>query len=159
MNSLRHIIISAGFILSLASCQDRSIEWISSTFEQPWQTVDHESISTETGENTIVIDTDATSGIIEGFGSCFNELGWQSLSTLTQEERDEIFQELYTAEGAKVLKHSGSYEDALAFINSDGSMIIVAANQTEAEKTISILHEGDTWTLSLPANSINTISI
>lgn len=100
MNSLRYIIISAAFILSLASCQNRNIEWVSSTFEQPWQTVDHESISTEPGENTIVIETDTASGIIEGFGSCFNELGWQSLRTLTQEERNEIFQELYTAEGA-----------------------------------------------------------
>lgn len=38
-------------------------------------------------------------------------------------------------------------------------MIIVAANQTDAEKAICIQHEGKTWTLSLAENSINTISI
>jgi O-glycosyl hydrolase len=32
---------------------------------------------------------------IDGFGPCFNELGWDSLSALDNEDKEAIFQELF----------------------------------------------------------------
>ena len=37
----------------------------------------------------------STAQIIEGFGACFNELGWTSLSALSESDRDSVMRELF----------------------------------------------------------------
>ena len=101
--SISAIIIIICFVNVFASCQKRGVEWVSTTFEKPWQVVSTENLSSDPAADVIEIDTSVSIGDIEGFGSCFNELGWASLSMLTQEERDAIFNELYTPEGANSL--------------------------------------------------------
>jgi glucosylceramidase len=39
--------------------------------------------------------TDLASRPIEGFGACFNELGWTSLQTLSEQDRDSVLRELF----------------------------------------------------------------
>lgn len=95
----RPLFLTAACTL-VVSCQTRNVEWVSTTFENPWQTVSVEELSEEPADAVIEIDQNVVLGEIEGFGSCFNELGWASLSMLTQEERDGIFRELYTPQGA-----------------------------------------------------------
>ena len=95
----RPLFLTAACAL-VASCQTRNVEWVSTTFENPWQAVSVEELSEEPADAVIEIDQNVVLGEIEGFGSCFNELGWASLSMLTQEERDGIFRELYTPQGA-----------------------------------------------------------
>ena len=46
------------------------------------------------------VDLSAVKQTVEGFGSCFNELGWTSLQELSEADRAAIFQELYTPAGA-----------------------------------------------------------
>ena len=82
----RPLFLAAACTL-VASCQTRNVEWVSTTFENPWQTVSVEELSEEPADAVIEIDQNVVLGEIEGFGSCFNELGWASLSMLTQEER------------------------------------------------------------------------
>jgi len=88
----------------LVSChkETRYVEIISSTMEHPWQRVlDMEvpkfdlELTMGVGDSTLVIDPLAFQQTIEGFGACFNELGWTSLSVLSQSDRDSIFRELY----------------------------------------------------------------
>jgi len=85
-------LFAAGLILS--SCGSK-IEWVSTTFENPWQVQDVSTITAEASDATVVIDPAQTLQAIEGFGTCASELSWSSLSALTQEERDEIFHELF----------------------------------------------------------------
>ena len=42
-----------------------------------------------------MVQTDAPLQAIEGFGACFNELGWTSLSALTAADRDSVLRELF----------------------------------------------------------------
>ena len=63
----------------------------------------------------------------------------------------------YVLPGAKVLGLGGNYEDALAFVNPDGSTVVMAANQTEEVKAVSVVVDGKTRTFELPAGSLNTI--
>jgi glucosylceramidase len=45
------------------------------------------------------VDPEAQTGRrMEGFGGCFNELGWTSLSSLNAEDRDSVMHELFDPE-------------------------------------------------------------
>jgi len=98
------ILWAFGMATMLVSChkETRYVEIISSTMEHPWQRVlDMEvpkfdlELTMGVGDSTLVIDPLAFQQTIEGFGACFNELGWTSLSVLSQSDRDSIFRELY----------------------------------------------------------------
>jgi glucosylceramidase len=87
-------------LLTAFSCQRAAkVEWVSTTFENPWQVM--EAVEADApGEASVVVDLKAVNQAVEGFGSCFNELGWTSLSELSEADRASIFQELYTPAGA-----------------------------------------------------------
>ncbi len=52
-------------------------------------------------KNIIITTNPESNGqTVEGFGACFNELGWTSLSRLTEQERADIFNELFTPNNA-----------------------------------------------------------
>jgi glucosylceramidase len=53
------------------------------------------------GETTHVIDVDpaALGQVIDGFGGCFNERGWESLSWLDEQRRDRVLTDLFSQEG------------------------------------------------------------
>lgn len=89
------------FILGtlLASCtfQPRA-EWVSSTEKQPWKkqpAVVSISSNDTTPKPEIIVNSTITAQEIDGFGACFNELGWLSLSKLTPETREDIMEELF----------------------------------------------------------------
>ena len=44
----------------------------------------------ETSEPDVVVDVTKTAQTIDGFGTCFNELGWTSLSLLDETVRESI---------------------------------------------------------------------
>lgn len=76
--------------------QKKNIEWISSTSSQQW--IEQKELSTQALSDScdveIILDQQLQS--IDGFGTCFNELGWNSLQLLNQNDRDVIFNELFT---------------------------------------------------------------
>lgn len=76
----------------------KTLEWISSTEKTPWQS---KTLSADkSSEKAIEIYTNKPLQKIDGFGACFNELGWTSLSELSQSDKDLIFRELYSQKGA-----------------------------------------------------------
>ena len=78
-----------------AACTSSQVEWVSTTFENPWQEVSVDGITSEPAEQTVIIDLSNTLQTMEGFGTAASELSWVSLSVLTDEERDTIFRELF----------------------------------------------------------------
>lgn len=82
----------------------QNVNWISSTEKQPWKTKEAIKLN-EFNESTLVdieILTDKKQQIIEGWGGCFNELGWQALNLLPFKERDKVIKEFFdTNEGLK----------------------------------------------------------
>ena len=49
----------------------------------------------ETSEPDVVVDVTKTAQTIDGFGTCFNELGWTSLSLLDETVRESILKEMF----------------------------------------------------------------
>ncbi len=89
----------AGALFSLfASCtfQPRA-EWVTTTDSIPWvKQPDILSASLDTIPNIdVTVCVDEPQQQIDGFGACFNELGWLSLNKLSPNEREDIMQELF----------------------------------------------------------------
>ena len=86
-------------LITVFSCQPKSaIEWVSTTFDNPWQVMDA-GASDATAEASVVVDLTAVNQSVEGFGTCFNELGWISLSELSEADRAAILEDLFTPAG------------------------------------------------------------
>ncbi|MBO7419068.1 MAG: glycoside hydrolase family 30 protein [Bacteroidaceae bacterium] len=81
----------------MTACQQtpQVVEWVSTSYEHPWQINKLNVTSDEVPSPVIVIDTQKTRQTVEGFGTCFNELGWTSLNVLTQQEINGILHELF----------------------------------------------------------------
>lgn len=71
-------------------------EFVTTTENNPWE-VRSTSVSSEKTEQAgIVIDPMQTEQTINGFGTCFNEMGWLSLVLLNDSEKDSVMRELFT---------------------------------------------------------------
>ena len=81
----------------IASCDSKQpvIEWVSTTPDSQWVRRDGISLSSDATDFDAKIQLDKKLQTIEGFGACFNEMGWASLSLLPEEDQSEIFRELY----------------------------------------------------------------
>lgn len=65
----------------------------------------------------------------------------------------------FIQKGARKLETSGKYNDLLAFVNPDRSIIIVIANQDSAEKVVNIKTGSLVYSPRLQANSFSTLII
>ena len=85
-------------VLFLSSCifQPRA-SWVTTTETTSWQEQpDLLSASADTIETIdVTVLTDKKQQKIDGFGACFNELGWISLSRLEPKVREKIMEELF----------------------------------------------------------------
>lgn len=94
---IRSITAAALTTILLASCSSQptsNVEHIYSTESQKWMN-GTEVPAGGAASLQITIDPSQTGQTVEGFGTCFNELGWQSLSRLTDAERQTILKELF----------------------------------------------------------------
>jgi glucosylceramidase len=69
--------------------------WTSTTEHERWRDLGSVDPGPVTRIPDVLVQLDDERQVIEGFGACFNELGWTSLSRLTAEQRAEIFREMY----------------------------------------------------------------
>jgi len=77
------------------SAHAQKIEWVSTTAASKWEV--HEGLKAEEGSIAdALVFTDRPLQTMEGFGACFNELGWTSLSALSLSSREDIFRELFS---------------------------------------------------------------
>ncbi len=95
---MRTLVILFFAIATMYSCkQQAEITWISTTEESPWQVNEGQNILSGDVENSdVIINLDHEMQTIQGFGSCFNELGWTSLSQLSEQDRVNIMNELFS---------------------------------------------------------------
>ncbi len=94
----RHLI-KGMFLLTLyltfSACSQK-VEWVSTTESQPWSILEGLKTQSSSATADVVIDVSQTEQTIQGFGACFNELGWTSLNRLINEDRAKIFAELFS---------------------------------------------------------------
>jgi len=88
--------ISIFALTFLFSCNNSKMEWIETTPDAVWQSQDVKNIEfVNNVKADAVIDVANPLQTIDGFGACFNELGWISLSLLNEADRENIFRELF----------------------------------------------------------------
>ena len=80
---------------SLCACSQSKVEWVSTTFDNPWQAQDVTTVTADPVEATLIVNPALVGQKIEGFGTAASELSWDSLNILTQEEKDAIFNEMF----------------------------------------------------------------
>lgn len=72
------------------------IQFYATTEDDPWFTPEEPvSIEEMTAFPGAFIRLDQPAQEVEGFGACFNELGWVALSRLSQEERSEVLRQIF----------------------------------------------------------------
>jgi glucosylceramidase len=72
------------------------LTWIATTQTSQWQSKDAATTSLASrGKWDVEAQLEKPLQKIDGFGACFNELGWTSLSTLEDKDKDAIFRELF----------------------------------------------------------------
>ncbi|RKR08951.1 glucosylceramidase [Flavobacterium sp. 90] len=93
---MKNIVLSFLLII-IVGCASKKVntEWVSTTESTPWEIKEIEGLTSASETESIEIFTRRPLQEIEGFGSCFNELGWTSLSALSAADRSAIMKELY----------------------------------------------------------------
>lgn len=69
------------------------IQWISTTENEKWK--ENKITNNPLGNETLEL-TGEQDQIIDGFGGCFNELGWKAISVLEEDAKEKIFNELFS---------------------------------------------------------------
>lgn len=80
--------------LFFISCQKKA-EWVSSTQTKQW-IEQNTPLVKPSGNPDAEVLLNESGQTIEGFGTCFNELGWTSLSVLSENDRESIMEELFS---------------------------------------------------------------
>lgn len=90
-----------GLLTSLIACftalnaQKSTTELISSTQEHSWVKQNTPMVEKTSGPADVELLPSQPLQTIEGFGGCFNELGWTSLQVLNEKDRQSILKELF----------------------------------------------------------------
>jgi glucosylceramidase len=85
-------------LLALVSCgKSPVVQWVATTPTQSWLAQSADSIAPVKSDSAdLVIDLANPQQTIDGFGTCFTELGWTSLSRLSEADRESVMAELFT---------------------------------------------------------------
>lgn len=80
------------------SCNKKhEITWISTTNDSRWVEVETTGIfNTASVDGTLELFTDKKQQEVDGFGFCFNELGWDALNMMDKEMQDSVMGEFFT---------------------------------------------------------------
>jgi glucosylceramidase len=83
------------FAGQVATDRNGPMTWISTTETSPWQTRPLRPAGWRWDTLDVQVGEESDAPAIEGFGACFNELGWTSLQALSSEDRETVLEELF----------------------------------------------------------------
>ena len=93
---MKKIALSLSICLLVFSLNaQKKVEWISTTESSQWMSIKGLTALPSAGKSDVEILLDKPLQTIEGFGACFNELGWTSLNSLGKSDRESILKELF----------------------------------------------------------------
>lgn len=100
--SSRGLIAACGYLLTLTSAPAQPVHRVTSTDEARWQVGADLAMTAVAADAKPAIEVFAEQArqTIDGFGGCFNELGWEALLSLPAAEREKVLRQLFSAEGA-----------------------------------------------------------
>ncbi len=90
----KSLITASAALMLLSSCGGESYQQVVTTESTPWSTA---TTVAADGAKTLAFEISLSDKgqEVDGFGACFNELGWTSLSLLSAEDRAEVIEELF----------------------------------------------------------------
>jgi glucosylceramidase len=83
-------------IFGFACAQTKTAQLVTTTENKAWTQQAQITPSNTSAASDIIIDLTKTQQTMQGFGTCFNELGWTSLNVLKAEDREAIMKELFS---------------------------------------------------------------
>lgn len=90
------VITIAFFTLTNCSNKKTTIEWTASTPDLKWENKTLSILQkNNTATPTIEVYTDKEQQIVDGFGGCFNELGWKALNGLNDKNKNKVLESLF----------------------------------------------------------------
>jgi glucosylceramidase len=92
----KHVFI--GIALGMAACTSPRVEWVSTTPEDCYRQQPAIHL-TDVDAADVTVFTDKTLQTVDGFGGCFNEWGWVTLSALNEADRTAVIRDLFGEEG------------------------------------------------------------
>ncbi len=102
--ALRFVSVASALLSALVAraSAPSSVRWICSTETQRWQekAVEFVGANPLTANEMIVLDPTKPFQTIDGFGGCFNELGWEALTSLPADRGEAALKELFAPDGA-----------------------------------------------------------
>ncbi len=95
--NVNQIIALLGSLMVSFSAVAQNIEWISSTVDTPWVTQTNLSLAGSYDDKPydLVVRLDRREQKIDGWGGCFNELGWLALQSASPSDRQEVLRQLF----------------------------------------------------------------
>lgn len=95
------ILVAVASCFIGASARAGELLWISSTPERPWQKMEVPTLvhGSDGAPAQIRVVPARAYQTIDGFGGCFNELGWQALNKLPEAERERALKALFGDDG------------------------------------------------------------
>ncbi|MDA3927321.1 MAG: hypothetical protein PF541_00050 [Prolixibacteraceae bacterium] len=82
----------------IASCTQQNISIVTTTEQHAWLVEKEIQVIDTEAKADVIIDRSKTDQTMEGFGGCFNELGWEAITSLTETDQETIFNEFFTPE-------------------------------------------------------------
>jgi glucosylceramidase len=89
--------------LPASAAAEPAVRWICSTQAEPWKELPvavAQASGQPAGVGALKIDPGTEYQVIDGFGGCFNDLGWQALLALDEPAREAALKELFDPAGA-----------------------------------------------------------
>lgn len=90
MRYFSYVVLSVLLPFSATS----QVSWVSTTNDQPWLQQEVKLAKTSKIITDVTVLTNEPEQVIDGFGVCFNELGWTVLSILREQECEGILKNL-----------------------------------------------------------------
>jgi glucosylceramidase len=82
-------------LFSFSAFAQTKVAWIATSEASQWQKQNNLKVFTANTKPDVEIQLNQKQQTIEGFGACFNELGWTSLNNLPTKDREAILKELF----------------------------------------------------------------
>jgi glucosylceramidase len=76
------------------------VRWLCSTEKARWQELTPTNVAAAATADSLKVDPKTTFQTMDGFGGCFNELGWEALQAIPADRAEAALKELFSPEGA-----------------------------------------------------------
>jgi glucosylceramidase len=92
---MRHFISIALLSITFGAFAQQKLKVISTTEKELWKTSETATLISAQKNTDVKIDQSDYLQTIEGFGACFNEMGWLAIKSLNEEDRKSIMKDLF----------------------------------------------------------------